>query len=211
MTQRRVLGRLARRRSAAVVAALTAAVALAVSGCGGGGEQGGGGNTQFVAGTGEITKVPRGKRSPVPDISGDTVDGERLSLSDHRGKVVVLNVWGSWCAPCRAEAPNLAAVAKDMADEDVQFIGLNTRDLDRANAKAFDRRYGIDYPSLYDPSGKLILRFPKNSLSPQAIPSTLVIDRQGRIAVRALKALSVKELRAMIRPVLAESGAGGGK
>ena len=209
MTQRRVPGRLRPRRPAAVLAALVAAATFALAGCGDdGGTQGGGGNTRFVAGTGEITRVPRGERVPAPDISGETVDGDQLRLADYRGKVVVLNVWGSWCAPCRAEAPNLAAVAEDLADEGVQFVGINTRDLDRANAQAFDRRYGIEYPSLYDPSGRLILRFPKNSLSPQAIPSTLVIDRDGGIAVRALKALSEKELRGMIRPVLDESGAG---
>ena len=132
------------------------------------------------------------------------VDGKPLELSDYKGKIVVLNVWGSWCAPCRAEAPNLAKVAKETEDKDVQFVGINTRDLDRANAKAFERNYGVEYPSFFDPSGKLILRFPKGSLSPQAIPSTLILDREGRIAVRALKELSEKELRSALDPLTAE-------
>ncbi|HZG05820.1 MAG TPA: TlpA disulfide reductase family protein [Streptomyces sp.] len=193
------------RRLPAAVAGAVAGV-LALSACGGGSEEkaASSGDTQFVQGTGQITTVAEKDRRPLPDISGETVDGEHLSLSDYRGKVVVLNVWGSWCAPCRAEAPNLAKVAEDTEDEGVRFVGINTRDLDKANARAFDRRYGIEYPSLYDPSGRLILKFPKYSLSPKAIPSTLIIDREGRIAVRALKPLSEEDLRSALEPVVAE-------
>lgn len=178
---------------------------VVLAGCSGGGVQGGGGGTQFLGGTGEISQFAEQDRKKAPDISGETVGGDQLKLSDYRGKVVVLNVWGSWCAPCRAEAPNLAKVAKDTADQGVQFVGINTRDYDRAQAKAFDRGYGITYPSFFDPGGKLILRFPDETLAPQLIPSTLVIDRQGRIAVRALKALTEEELRAMIDPLLESS------
>ncbi|MDG9705772.1 thioredoxin family protein [Streptomyces sp. DH37] len=192
-----------RRRLPAVVAGAVAG-ALALSACGGDATGTSSGDTGFVQGTGQITKVAEKDREPLPDISGETVGGERLSLSDYRGKVVVLNVWGSWCAPCRAEAPNLAKVAKETEDEGVRFVGINTRDLDRANAKAFDRTYGIEYPSLYDPEGRLILKFPKYSLSPKAIPSTLVIDREGRIAVRALKPLSEEDLRSIVDPFLTE-------
>ncbi|GAB3973967.1 TlpA family protein disulfide reductase [Streptomyces sparsus] len=195
------------RRAAALTAALTAAgLVLAGCGSGDGGDTRGssGGDTNIVQGTGQITQVAAADRQPAPDIAGETVDGGELRLSDYRGKVVVLNVWGSWCAPCRAEAPNLAKVAEDTADQDVQFVGINTRDLDKANAQAFDRTYGIEYPSLFDPSGKLILKFPKGSLNPQSIPSTLILDREGRIAARALKALGEKELRDALDPVLAE-------
>ncbi|GAA4660498.1 hypothetical protein GCM10023347_10040 [Streptomyces chumphonensis] len=158
----------------------------------------------YVAGTGQITEVPEGKRVAAPDLAGEGVHGKELKLSDHRGEVVVLNVWGSWCPPCRGEAPNFAKVSEDLADEGVQFLGINTRDLDVANAQAFDRTYGIEYPSFYDPSGKLILKFPKGNLNPKAIPSTLVLDREGRIAVRALKPLTEEELREIIEPVMAE-------
>ncbi|MDK1475363.1 TlpA disulfide reductase family protein [Streptomyces sp. 549] len=213
------LSRAPRRRPVRRVLALTAAAgtaSLALAGCGllgggdtGGAKQGGSGNdTKFVQGTGQITRVAEADREMAPDISGETVDDKELRLSDYRGKVVVLNVWGSWCAPCRAEAPNLAKVAKDTADQDVQFVGINTRDLDKANARAFDRNYGIEYPSLFDPSGKLILKFPKGSLNPQSIPSTLILDREGRIAARALKALGEKELREALDPVVAEQRAG---
>lgn len=185
-------------------AAVAVAAALALTGCGGGETGSSSGDTQFVQGTGQVTEVPPGKRKAAPDISGETVGGGDLTLSDYRGKIVVLNVWGSWCAPCRAEAPHLAKVAEDTEDQGVRFIGINTRDLDKANARAFERRYDIGYPSLYDPSGKQILRFPRNSLSPQTIPSTVVLDREGRIAVRALKELGEDDLRSMLDPLIAE-------
>ncbi len=192
-----------RRRSAPLVATVVAGVAV-LAGCGDGETGSSSGDKNFVEGTGQITKVPGGERQAAPDLSGKGVDGERLDLSDYKGKVVVLNVWGSWCKPCRDEAPNLAKVARETDDEDVQFVGINTRDLDRANAKAFERNYEVDYPSFYDPSGKLILRFPRGSLSPQAIPSTLILDRDGKIAVRALKELSERELRSALDPLTAE-------
>ncbi len=191
-------------RRPALLIALVAAGASVLAGCGGEVTGSSSGDKKFVQGTGKITKVKRGDRQDVPDISGKGVDGDRLELSDYKGKIVVLNVWGSWCAPCRAEAPNLAKVEKETDDNDVQFVGINTRDLDRANAKAFERNYGVEYPSFFDPSGKLILRFPKGSLSPQAIPSTLILDRDGKIAVRALKELSEKELRSALDPLTAE-------
>lgn len=191
-------------RRPALLIAMVAAGASVLAGCGQGETGSSSGDKKFVQGTGEITKVPSGKRQAAPDLSGKGVDGERLKLSDHRGKVVVLNVWGSWCEPCRAEAPNLAKVERATKDKDVQFIGINTRDLDRANAKSFERSYDVGYPSFFDPSGKLILRFPKGSLSPQAIPSTLILDRKGKIAVRALTDLSEKQLRSALDPLTAE-------
>lgn len=195
--------RASRRRTTWLLAGAAAGV-LALSGCGSGTQGASSGDTKFVPGTGEITQVKKPDRKPAPEISTSAVNGGKLKLSDFRGKVVVLNVWGSWCAPCRAEAPNLAKVARDTKDKDVQFLGINTRDLDKANARSYERSYGIDYPSFYDPSGKQILRFPSNSLSPQAIPSTVILDRHGKIAVRALKGLSEQELRNALDPVLSE-------
>lgn len=195
------------RRRAVLMIAGAAAGSLVLAGCGKGETGASSGDTKFVQGTGEISKVPDGKRQAAPDISGKDIDGGDLKLSDFKGKVTVLNVWGSWCSPCRAEAPNLAKVSKETKSDKnggVQFVGINTRDLDKANAKSFERNYGIDYPSFYDPSGKLILKFPRNSLSPQAIPSTLILDRHGKIAVRALKELGEKELRDALNPVIAE-------
>ncbi|MFD3955400.1 MULTISPECIES: TlpA disulfide reductase family protein [Streptomyces] len=115
------------------------------------------------------------------------------------GQGGVLNVWGSWCAPCRAEAPNLQKVYEDTREQGVAFLGINTRDATQSNALAFEGTY----PSFWDRAGKLLLKF-RGTISPSAIPSTLVIDRQGRIAASVMKALSERELRSMVDPVLKE-------
>lgn len=194
------------RRRAPLPAAVAVAVAgaLLLSGCSDEPKAAAGQDKGFVQGTGQVTKVPRGERKAAPDIGGETVGGEEVQLTDYRGKVVVVNVWGSWCAPCRAEAPHFAKVAKDTKDQGVRFLGINTRDLDKAPAKAFERSYGLPYPSLYDPGGNQMLEFPRGTLSLQTIPSTLIIDQEGRIAVQALKELGEQELRALIEPVVAE-------
>ncbi|MFF4910814.1 TlpA family protein disulfide reductase [Streptomyces sp. NPDC001260] len=192
------------RSRATLLAATAAAAALTLSACSSGGTSGGGGDTNFVMGKDGISTVKKGERSAAPDLSGRTIDGNSLDVASYKGKVVVLNLWGSWCAPCRAEAPNLEKVSQDLKAKDVQFVGINTRDAQVANARAFEKQYGVSFPSLYDPTGKLMLRFKKGTLNPQAIPSTLVLDRQGKIAARSLAALSEDKLRTMIDPVLAE-------
>ncbi|CAL9500499.1 MULTISPECIES: TlpA family protein disulfide reductase [Streptomyces] len=191
------------RRSAALAAGL-AATALLVSACGSGGTSGGGGNTNFVTGTDGIATAAKGERTPAPDLSGKTIAGKTLDVADYKGKVVVLNVWGSWCNPCRAEAKYFAKVSKAYAGKGVQFVGINTRDTSTGAALAFEKDWGITYPSLYDPTGKLLLRFKKGTLNPQAIPSTLILDRNGKIAARSLSALSEERLLKMLKPVVAE-------
>ncbi|MEU0738481.1 TlpA disulfide reductase family protein [Streptomyces sp. NPDC006134] len=194
----------ARVRRRAALGAGAAVAALLVSACGSGGTSGGGGDTHFITGSDGIATVGKGERADAPDLSGETVDGKQLDVGDYKGKVVVLNVWGSWCPPCRAEAKNFQKVYEDVKDQGVQFVGINTRDTSTGPARAFEKEYGVTYPSLYDPTGKLMLRFEKGTLNPQAIPSTLVIDRDGKIAARTLQALSEEKLRSMIEPVLAE-------
>ncbi|MEU0057093.1 TlpA disulfide reductase family protein [Streptomyces sp. NPDC006334] len=199
--------RSSRNRTRTRRAALTAGAAVAallVSACTSGGTSGGGGDTNFIMGEDGVATAKKGERAEVPDLSGTTVDGGQLDVSSFKGKVVVLNVWGSWCAPCRAEAPNFEKVYSDLKGKGVQFVGINTRDAEVTNARSFETQQGVTYPSLYDPNGKLMLRFKRGTLNPQAIPSTLVIDREGKIAARSLAALSEEKLRGMISPVLAE-------
>ncbi|MFF4489636.1 TlpA family protein disulfide reductase [Streptomyces sp. NPDC001544] len=192
------------RSRAILLSAVAATAALTLSACGNGGMSGGGGNTNFVTGKNGIGTVPQGKRVAAPDLSGKTVDGKTLDVADYKGKVVVINVWGSWCPPCRAEANYFAKVSKEYQGKGVQFVGLNTRDSSTTPAVAFEKGHGITYPSLYDPTGKLMLRFKKGTLNPQLIPSTLILDRDGKIAARALQALSEESLLKMLKPVLAE-------
>jgi peroxiredoxin len=141
-------------------------------------------------------------RRPAPDVAGSTLDGERLSLADLRGHVVVVNVWGSWCVPCREEAPDLARVARETRAQGVRFVGLDVRD-NPASARAFVRRYGITYPSLVDSNGSLLLAF--DGIIPiSAVPSTVVIDPEGRIAARVIGKTTYRTLRGVIDDVLAE-------
>ncbi len=194
----------ARSRRAVLLTATVTACALALTACGSGGTSGGSGDTNFITGTDGIATVAKGKRVAAPDLSGPTIDGKQLDVADYKGKIVVVNVWGSWCGPCRLEAKNFVAVSADLKDQGVQFVGINTRDTSTGPAVAFEKQYGVTYPSLYDPTGKLMLRFKKGTLNPQAIPSTLILDREGKIAARTLQALSEDNLRKMLKPVLAE-------
>ncbi|MBU3868715.1 TlpA family protein disulfide reductase [Streptomyces sp. 4503] len=159
---------------------------------------------RFVQGDDGIATVHAQEERPkAPSLKGSRLGGGSLTLSDYRGKVVVINIWGSWCSPCRAEVPNLLKVAGDLKDE-VQFLGINTRDISQAPALAFEGNFKVNYPSWYDPIGKKILQFPKGSLNPKLIPSTIVLDKKGRIAARALKAVTEEDLRKMINPLLKE-------
>lgn len=193
-----------RRRTALTLAAVVVSM-VALAGCGSSDAPSAAGDEQgFVAGDGSIVVVPADQRVLAPDLAGTTLDGEPFRLSDHRGEVVVLNVWASWCAPCRAEAPSLAALSTQYADDVVQFVGLDTRDSD-VSARAFAEKYAITYPNVIDRDGQLQLLF-ADSLPPQAIPSTLVVDADGRVAGRVLGRASESTLRAMIDPLVAEAG-----
>jgi len=192
------------RRRTVLTTAGAAVATLLMSACSSGGTSGGGGDTNFVMGKDGISTAEKGERAAAPDLSGKTVNGGQLDVASYKGKVVVLNVWGSWCAPCRAEAPNFEKVYQDLKTRGVEFVGINTRDTSTQNAVAFEKQQGVTYQSLYDPTGKLMLRFKRGTLNPQAVPSTLVLDREGRIAARSLAALSEDKLRKMIAPVLAE-------
>ena len=110
--------------------------------------------SRFVAGDGSLVLLPPDQRQPAPDITGTTFADQPFALKDYRGKVVALNVWASWCAPCRAEAPALNQVSRELQSKDVQFIGLNTRD-SKASAEAFIQRFEVPYPNVWDPDAQL--------------------------------------------------------
>ncbi len=161
----------------------------------------------FVAGDGSLVVIDQSQRQPAPDITGTTLDGKPFSLAALRGKITVLNVWASWCSPCRAEAPVLEKVWQEQQGKDVQFIGLDTRDSD-TSALTFIKKFGITYPNVIDRDGALQLRF-SGTLPPQAIPSTLVVDANGKVAARALGKVSESTLLGMIeaaRKTTASSG-----
>lgn len=124
-----------------------------------------------------LTVYPRKSRPDAPVLRGITLDGEELNLASLRGHIVVLNVWGSWCVPCRAEAPDLAKTSRKTYDAGVRFVGIDTRDTDDA-ARAFTRSFKIPYPSIIDKNGQLLLAF-SGVIPVSAVPSTLVIDPEG--------------------------------
>ncbi|RST04325.1 TlpA family protein disulfide reductase [Streptomyces sp. WAC07149] len=147
--------------------------------------------------------APRARPS-APALTGNDLDGRPVSLSSLRGEVVVLSVWGSRCAPCGADADDLALLSGQLRGERVRFLGINTRDRDRDAARSFVRAHGLGFPSLHDPTGALLRRFPPLVLNPQTIPSTLVLDRRGRVAVAIGGAVSAEELRPLVARVVAE-------
>ncbi|OYO09158.1 hypothetical protein CGZ98_15485 [Enemella evansiae] len=172
--------------------------ALLITGCSS--SVSGGGGTGFVAGSTGLTRVPPDQRKPAPQASGTGLNGEQLTTS-HPGKVVVINVWGSWCAPCRKEAPDLVAAHQQTKDTAV-FIGIDTRDPDPAPAQAFVRNFGVTYPSIYDPEGRTLLQF-SGELPPSGIPSTLVIDPQGRVAARVIGTVDTTTLVGLVNDTAA--------
>ena len=162
-----------------VRALLTVVAVLALtSACGEGLSSGDNG---YVGSDGVITVLEPAERKAPEPVSGETLEGDKVSLAAYRGKVVVVNVWGSWCPPCRSEADDLAVAAKELLARGVVFLGINTRDNSRDTALAFQRRHDVPYPSIFDPGGDTLTSFHR-TLSPNAIPSTVVIDARGRVA-----------------------------
>ena len=186
------------RRSPTFVLVLISALIIGLAGCTADPET----DTGFVSGDGSVTVLNPDAREVAPILVGQDLDGQEISTADFPGEILVLNVWASWCAPCRAEAPALEEVAEEFIDQGVQLIGLNTRD-SKASANNFVRKYQVSFPSIVDTDGRLQLQF-RETLPPQAIPSTIVIDQSGRVAARALGAIEASTLSAIIDQLLLE-------
>ncbi|GAA3752284.1 TlpA family protein disulfide reductase [Salinactinospora qingdaonensis] len=194
---------LTRRGPTLLRGAVAAAVAAALAGCAGGaGADSTTSAERYIQGDGSTASFAPEERQPAPQISGETLEGDALRLADYEGSVVVVNFWASWCAPCRAETPVLQEVHAEHEAAGLEFLGINIKD-DRTAAKAFDREREVDYPSLYDQPGTIAQAF-RDTVPPKAIPSTIVIDRQGRIAARAIGPVNYNDLTGLVEPVLQE-------
>ncbi|MGK3207724.1 redoxin domain-containing protein [Amycolatopsis sp. MEPSY49] len=141
------------------------------------------------------------QRQTAPVLAGEDLmnEGKQLSLADFPGKVVVLNLWGQWCGPCRTEVPEMEAVAK----QGVQVVGIDVRDPAREVAQDFVRDRKLTYPSIYDPDGRVLLKlsgYPRN-----IIPSTIVLDKQHRVAAVFLRPVLAQDLLPVTQRLAAEA------
>lgn len=193
------------RTSVRGLTAVFVAVLALIAGCGTG--------KDAVSDDGQFTFVsPGGKtrlfyapneRGKVSGLHGESLlrPGHEIRLSDFRGQVVVLNIWGSWCGPCRAEADDLQAVQNEFGDRGVQVLGIDVRD-DRSSASDFVRNHGITYPSIYDPSGRSLLAldgFPRST-----VPATIILDRQHRVAAIFLTEVTKEGLMPEVSQIAGE-------
>jgi thiol-disulfide isomerase/thioredoxin len=207
LLSKRVMGDKEQRRQSFVsrrfLAGLAASVSMLLTGCtatSGDDPSRGAGQAGYPQSERNLTRVAPEQRKLLPEISGPALGAEStLSSRDYPGKVVVINVWGSWCAPCRSEAPELQA-ASEQTKESAQFLGITSKDYDPAPALAFTRAFSITYPSIFDPTGRVLLDF-ASVLPPSAIPSTMIIDSDGRLAARVLGPISTTTLVNMITDV----------
>ena len=184
---------------------LTAALLSSAVTAGCASEVGSTGEAGYITGKGIVTTLPVAQREEPGVVAGETLEGEQIALSDFEGKVVVVNVWGSWCPPCRAEADDLAAAARELPDDEVAFLGINNRDHSRAAAEAFQRKFEVPYPSIYDPAGETLLSF-YGTLTPNSIPSTVLIDEQGRVAASVLGEVTKSTLLGLVEEVSTGDG-----
>ncbi len=162
-----------------------------------------GDSKNYIAGDGTVTEFDSAQIPSFLPFSGETESGQMLDSKALDGQVVVMNWWYSSCAPCRAEAPDLQALHEEFKDQGVQFVGVNVRDT-AETALAFDRKFGISFPSIMDAqSGSVSLAF-QGVVSPQAVPTTLVIDKAGNVASRILGRIDPSILRTLIETVVAE-------
>jgi thiol-disulfide isomerase/thioredoxin len=180
------------RRPAAVLATAVAAVAV-LAGCGGDNW------AEKCTTTDGVVECAPDQRTPIKPVTGELLDGGTYDVSRDLGKVVVVNFWGSWCAPCRAEADDLENTYQATKATGVTFVGVNSRD-GRDAAKQFERGR-VTYPSIYDFDAKVALQFDVTQI---ATPTTLIIDRQGRIAMALRRPTTQTELQPLVEKVAAE-------
>lgn len=189
------------RSRASRVLALTAIACAAlavVAGCSTGSDavnQMNGSDNGFVSGAAATKVYASHDRPEAPAVSGTLLDGSTYNLASDRGHVVVLNFWGSWCAPCRVEAADLQSVHAATQAQGVDFVGVNIRD-EKDAATAYEQAHDITYPSINDPAGRIALQF--RQVPPSSIPSTIVIDATGHIAAVHLGSVTADELTSMI-------------
>ncbi len=162
-----------------------------------------GDNKNYIAGDGTVTEFALGSRPKAADWSGVTESGEALSSNQLDGVITVMNFWYAGCAPCRIEMPELIELQTEFLPEGVQFIGVNVRD-SAETSLAFARRIGMNFPSVMDAkTGSVVLGF-TGVVTPQAVPTTLVIDAEGNVSARVLGRIDKGILTTLVKTVIEE-------
>ena len=164
-----------------------------------------GSNQNYISGDGSLTVIAEADRGPAVAFEGETDAGEHVSSADYSGQVLVINFWYAACPPCRLEAPDLEALAEQFDGEGASFLGVNVRD-QAESAHNFAEKWGISYPSVIDANdGNMLYAF-AGTVAPNAVPTTLVIDKQGRVAARFLGLISEPStLESIITDTIAEA------
>jgi len=162
-----------------------------------------GDNKRYIAGDGTFTEVRLADRAAPVDFSGTLSDGTAITSADYRGSVTVVNFWYAECPPCRLEAKDLQAASEEHAPDGVKFLGVNTRD-QAPNVDSFDATYGITYPSVLDVEDTSMQLAFAGTIAPNAVPATIVLDRQGRVASRVLGQIDPGVLRTLVSDTVAE-------
>lgn len=201
------------KRARFVTAVLGVVVALGVSACSGGGDSlaqqwEDASNKGYIAGDGSTTSIAPEARTSPTEFSGLSDEGEDISSADYLGHVTVVNFWYAGCAPCRAEAADLVAAYDKFSADGVKFLGVNTRD-GEAVSRGFAEEYLIEYPSILDTAGdRSVQRAFAGNIPLNAVPITLVLDTEGRVAHRILgRIIDESQLRTLISETLAEQNA----
>jgi thiol-disulfide isomerase/thioredoxin len=161
-----------------------------------------GDNKNYIAGDGSVSEYAPATRTAAVAMTGVLYDGTTVDSAQWQGNVTVLNVWYAACAPCRKEAPDLEALHQEFKNDGVRFYGINVRDT-AATAAAFERTFGTTYPSFNDSDGGILLAL-ADHVPPRAVPTTLVLDRQGKVAARVLGLAEKSTLKALISSALKE-------
>lgn len=156
----------------------------------------------YVAGDGSVETWAAADRGAAVDLSGVSYDSEEIDLADLRGQVVVVNFWYANCPPCRKEAPDLAELSEQYEPDGVRFLGVNHIDAP-GTAQAFERRFGIPYPSLHDSESAGVAAM-QGVVPLRAMPTTVVLDREGRVAARILGLAERSVLSTLIAETLEE-------
>jgi thiol-disulfide isomerase/thioredoxin len=188
-----------------IAAPIALAIVFGLNGCSASASATNDQQTNYVAlnGVGVMTVYATGHRKLAPTVSGTALDGQPLTLSQFAGKVVVLNFWASWCPPCRSEAPALEQVYTDTRASGVQFVGVDIRENGVSDGVHFETTHHIDYPSFSDQASRIALDF--RSTGVETPPTTIVIDRQGRIAARGLGEMTYTQLLTVVKQVAAQA------